>query len=168
MELVPTTDQQLRHLGRHHPQLGPYYAGVFPSDRLPSRPVRDRPQGYIVNLDTHDRPGSHWVALWTDDDRCAVMDSFGLPLHLYDPPDLFEWLSAQHECFQSNGHALQAVDSQAYGLYALMFLVHMSMGGTLDTITDTFSRHDYVKNDRRVPMGSTLSGTVLEPLLCAS
>ena len=45
---------------------------------------------------------------------------------------------------------MQAVDSQACGLYALMFLVHMSVGGTLDTFADIFSRHDFVKNDRRV------------------
>ena len=36
------------------------------------------------------------------------------------------------------------------GLYALMFLIHMSVGGTLDTFMNIFSRHDFVKNDRRV------------------
>ena len=42
------------------------------------------------------------------------------------------------------------MDSQACGLYALYFLVHMSLGGTLDSFLELFSRHDFVKNDRRV------------------
>ena len=54
MELIATSDQQLRHLGYHDPDLAPYFAGVFPSDRLPARPVEDAPRGYIVNIDTHD------------------------------------------------------------------------------------------------------------------
>ena len=151
MELIATSDRQLRHLGRLHPHLAPYFAGVFASDRLPTRPVKERPQGYIVNLDPHHRPGSHWIAIWTDEyEDCTVMDSFGIPLHLYDPPMVFDWLMEHYECFQSNGTPLQAVDSQACGLYALYFLVHMSVGGTLDSFLELFSRHDFVKNDRRV------------------
>ena len=45
---------------------------------------------------------------------------------------------------------MQAIDSQACGLYALMFLIHMSVGGTLDTFMNIFSRNDFVRNDRRV------------------
>ena len=150
MELIATSDQQLRHLGYHDPDLAPYFAGVFPSDRLPARPVDERPRGYIVNIDTHDQPGSHWVALWTHDGGCTVMDSFAIPLAMYKPHDLLNWLTHHFQGFESNGHAIQAVDSQACGLYALMFLIHMSVGGTLDTFMNIFSRHDFVKNDRRV------------------
>ena len=76
MELVATSDQQLRYLGRQEPHLSPYFAGVFASDLLPKKPVRDRPQGYIVNLDTRDQPGTHWIAVWTTPkDECWVMES---------------------------------------------------------------------------------------------
>ena len=51
MELIATSDQQLRHLGYHDPDLAPYFAGVFPSDRLPARPVDERPRAYMVNID---------------------------------------------------------------------------------------------------------------------
>lgn len=80
MEIIATSDQQLRHLGFHDPDLAPYFAGVFPSDRPPARPVDDGPRGYIVNIDTHGQPGSHWVALWTKDGGCTVMDSFAIQL----------------------------------------------------------------------------------------
>ena len=131
------------------PDLAPYFTGVFPSDRLPARPVEDRPRGYIVNIDTHDKPGSHWVAMWTHDGGCTVMDSFAIPLAMYKPHDLLDWLTHHFQGFESNGHAIQAVDSQACGLYVLMSLIHMSVGGTLDTFMNIFSRHDFV-NDRRV------------------
>ena len=49
MELIATSDQQLRHLGYHDPDLALYFAGVFPSDRLPARPIEEGPRGYIVN-----------------------------------------------------------------------------------------------------------------------
>ena len=98
MELIATSDKQLPHLGYHDPDLVPYFAGVFPSDRLPTRPEEDEPLGYIVNIDTHDQPGSHWVALWTNDGYCTVMDSFGIPLPMYKPHDLFDWLT--HHFFE--------------------------------------------------------------------
>ena len=147
MELIATSDQQLRHLGYHDPDLAPYFDGVFPSDRLRARPVEEGPRGYIVNIDTRDQPGSHWVALRTHDGGCTVMDSFAIPLPMYKPHDLLDWLTHHFQGFESNGHAIQAVDSQACSLYAPMFLIHMSVGGTLDTFMNIFSRHDFVKND---------------------
>ena len=72
------------------------------------------------------------------------MDSFAIPLAMYKPHELLDWLTHHFEGFESNGHAIQAVDSQACGLYALMFLIHMSVGGTLDTFMNIFSRHDFV------------------------
>ena len=156
MELVPTTDEQLRHLAEDDPHLGPHFAGVFPSDRLPPRPIRDRAQGYIVNVDPHDRPGSHWMALWTpgpDDDEeeetCLVMDSFGLPLWRYGAPALEDWLEKHWSTLRFNRRSLQAIDSNTCGAYALLFLVHCSLGGTLQTFQQYFSRYDFVKNDAR-------------------
>ena len=159
MELIATSDQQLRHLGYHDPDLAPYFAMVFPSDRLPARPVKEGPRGYIVNIDTHDQLGSHWVALWTHDRGCTVMDSFAIPLAMSKPHDLLDWLTHHFQGFESNGHAIQAVDIQACGLYALMFLIHMSVGGTLDTFMNIFSRHDFVKKSPGRAMVPTFSGT---------
>ena len=37
----------------------------------------------IVNTDKKGRPGKHWIVLWTRDQVCEVMDSYGLPLTIY-------------------------------------------------------------------------------------
>ena len=80
------------------------------------------------------------------------MDSFAILLPMHAPHDLLDWLTEPFEGLERNGHAMQAVDSQSCGLYALMFLVHLSVGGTLDTFMDIFSGHDFVKNDRRLAL----------------
>ena len=48
-----------------------------------------------------------------------------------------------------NTRSLQAIDSDTCGAYALLFLVHCSLGGTLQTFQQFFSHYDFVKNDAR-------------------
>ena len=43
-------------------------------------PDKNEPRGYIVNVDKHDQPGSHWIGVWTENEVCEVMDSFGLTI----------------------------------------------------------------------------------------
>ena len=151
MELVPTTTQQLDHLAKHDPNLAPFFAGVFASDKLPSHPVRNKRQGYIVNLDKSDQPGSHWIAIWTtDEDECDVMDSFGMPLEQYGVPWLEKWIETHWTYIHSSAKTLQAVDSESCGMFALWFLIYRSMEGSMEGFLNTFSAHDYVKNGRRV------------------
>ena len=80
MDFYPTSTLGLQTLARQEPTLIPYFGGVLAADQLPPHPVRSEPRGYIVNTDLHDRPGQHWIALWTQDDRFKIMDSYGLPL----------------------------------------------------------------------------------------
>ena len=49
-----------------------------------------------------------------------------------------------------NHQSFQAIDIQSCGAYVLMFLIHCSLGGSLDTFQKIFSKHDFVKNDHRV------------------
>ena len=51
------------------------FRGVYPIDLLPKRQ-----QGvYVINLDKHDEPGSHWVAVYDDGKIGEYFDSYGLP-----------------------------------------------------------------------------------------
>ena len=71
---------QLDTLANQDPYLKKVYRGSFPCDLLPRSPNKDRPMAYIVNTDPAGQPGQHWIALWTQDRVCEVMDSYGLPL----------------------------------------------------------------------------------------
>ena len=53
------------------------YRGTFPVDRLPKL---QRGQCCILNLDTSDKPGSHWVAVYKSKDLRANNSN----LHIYD------------------------------------------------------------------------------------
>ena len=63
---------------------------------------------------------------------------------------LLYWLTRHFDGWESNRHAMQAVDSQSYGLYALVFLEHTSVGGNLEILASIFSHHHFAKNERRV------------------
>ena len=66
-------------------------------------------------------PGQHWLGLWTKKGMCEVMDSYGLPLSTFDGPKLEMWLE-QWDHVKWNKQTLQALNSIAWGHYALIFL----------------------------------------------
>ena len=68
MEKVALNNLQLDHLARAHPTLCCVFYGTVPCDRLPSTLRQEGPTACIVNTDAHDKPGMHWIALWTDKD----------------------------------------------------------------------------------------------------
>jgi len=76
MEHVALNNKQLDYLARDDPPLKPYFYGTVACDRLPKTPRKNTPQGYIVNTDPHDQPGQHWLAVWTDQNVCEVLDSY--------------------------------------------------------------------------------------------
>ena len=84
MEHVALNNVQLDYLARDDPQLKPMFYGTVACDRLPKKPRKTTPQGYIVNTNPHDRPGQHWLAVWTDQNVCEVLDSYALPLETYE------------------------------------------------------------------------------------
>lgn len=50
------------------------YKGCYPSDKIPSL---KNGECCIANLDKHNQPGSHWVAVVKENDKYYVYDSFG-------------------------------------------------------------------------------------------
>ena len=77
MEQVALTNTQLD-------QLASQYGGALPCDRLPSPPPTATPRGYIVNTDPAGQPGRHWLGVWTDGNACEILDSYALPLDVYE------------------------------------------------------------------------------------
>ena len=152
MELIPLSTTELETLARDDGKLRPFFRGVFAADRLP----RAGPKGgYIVNTDPHDRPGRHWLGLWVDKNACQVMDSYGLPLRVYDDPDLHLWLS-QFATVVRGDKTLQALDSMACGHYALQYLKAQANGMDLSEFLSLWSDTDFVENDRKVGRMTTL------------
>ena len=41
----------------------------------------------MVSTDPQDQQGKHWIALWTHDNVCKILDSYALPLEEYKTTD---------------------------------------------------------------------------------
>jgi len=71
-----TTTEQLTRWMRHDPT----FVGVFPLDKIPS--LHGKSHSFIVNTQTHNLPGQHWIAVRTVFDRAWIFD----PLSSHPPP----------------------------------------------------------------------------------
>ena len=158
MEFVPFTTEQLSYLAKQDPYLAPIFEGVFAVDQLPGLPDKFQPRAYIVNTDPIDKSGTHWSGIFTKNYRCEVMDSYGLPLNWYKPPDVVEWVFENFETVSSNAKTLQEMNSQSCGQYALMYLKMKARGKSMDDFRSLFKKGDFIHNDHLV-------GEMIKPLL---
>ena len=86
-------------------------------NRLPPR----RQGAYIINMDDHDEPGSHWVAVF-DDGNTEYMDSYGQP-PLDERCQTFLGLN-----YSYNTLPLQQQFSNACGFYCIYFILQRARG----------------------------------------
>ena len=61
-------------------------------------------------------------------DQCEVFDSYGLPLHWYEPSAFVTWVFKHYQDVSSNVGQLQATDFNTCGHYALLFLFMRAKG----------------------------------------
>ena len=116
MNQVSLNNVQLDYLAYKHPTLGPLFGGMRSCDRLPNKLDFQGRRAYIVNTDPHDRPGTHWLALWTDGEDCELFDSFALPLKTYlGIQPLIDWIERHYTMCVANSDSVQAVTSQTCG-----------------------------------------------------
>ena len=105
------------------------FRGVYPIDGLPNR----EPGAYVINLDKHDEPGSHWVAVFDDGKRVEYFDSYGLP------PLISSFLG--HNAVYSSA-SLQPLYSNACGFYCVYYIIQRSLGIAMHDILLLLSRVD--------------------------
>ena len=108
--------------------------GVYAADKIPR--VLSSPAAIVSNLDTADKPGSHWIAIYIDKNGYGnYFDSYGLAP-----------LSAHHlDCLRRNcaryrwsEKQLQSFDSKVCGEYCIVFLYYMCIGGNLRSFHSLF------------------------------
>ncbi|GFU88482.1 uncharacterized protein TNCV_3354211 [Trichonephila clavipes] len=59
------------------------FLGVYPSDKIPK--VKKK-AALVVNTDPHDEEGSHWLAMYIQDEKTIeFFDSYGFPPSVYEP-----------------------------------------------------------------------------------
>ena len=118
--------------------------GVYAADHVP-KILSPTPIAIVTNLDTSNKPGSHWVAIYIDRNGYGVyFDSYGLaPISTHHLDRL------RRNCvrFQWNKKKLQSFDSKVCGEYCIMFLHHMCNGGSLRTFCRIFSSNSKINDE---------------------
>ena len=82
------------------------------------------PGSYVLNFDTSDETGSHWVGCYIDKNIVYYCDSYGFP-----PPQEFitTWFSHRLKIKYCDNH-IQDLDSTYCGFFAVCFLLYMNFG----------------------------------------
>lgn len=122
------------------------FLGCFPCDLLPSPVGLNKPSTLIVNLDPHHLKGSHWVAIYADNQQKAIyFDSLALPIK----PVIAKFFHEFNHVVK-NSHPFQSVFSNACAHYCICFVYFISTGYTfknfLDLLEHSIDSDLFVKN----------------------
>ena len=127
---------QIETLLKLEPSTKHIFRGVYPIDRLPRR----QKGAYVINLDKHNEPGSHWVAVFDDGHQVEYFDSYGIAPSITS----FVGLNAIYSSI-----TLQPLYSNACGFYCVYYIIHRAKGVAMHDILLLLSRldsHYVVKN----------------------
>ena len=116
----------------------PRFNGVYSRDNLPK--IKDG--AYVINLDEYSDIGTHWVALWVNNNNVTYFDSFGVE-HI--PKEIKTFINNKN--IKTNIFRIQAYDSIMCGYFCIGFIDFMLARKTLTEFTNLFSPNKFKKND---------------------
>ena len=116
------------------------FQGVYPSDKLPTS-VLSYPALFIANVDTSDKPGSHWVAFYfTKDREGEYFDSYGLPPSSYSRT-FTNFLNNNSNSWIFNTVTLQSINSKVCGHYCIYYALFRCRDIKMSAIVHRFSNN---------------------------
>ena len=116
------------------------FQGVYPSDKLPAS-VSSYPALFIGNVDTSEKPGSHWVAFYfTKEREGEFFDSYGLPPSSYTGTFTC-FLNDNSSSWKFNSMTLQSITSKVCGHYCLYFALFRCRNISMNSIVYRFSKN---------------------------
>ena len=122
----------------------PRFNGVYSRDNLPK--IKDG--AYVINLDEYSDIGTHWVALYVQNNNVSYFDSFGVE-HI--PKQIKAFINNNNnnnnKNITTNIFRIQAYDSIMCGYFCIGFIDFMLAGKTLTEFTNIFSPNNFKKND---------------------
>jgi len=113
------------------------FDGIFSADNL-----RENPRLLVVNTDSANRPGRHWVCMCVDEGYGEYFDSFGRP-----PTANFERYLHRHcSSWTFNSRQLQSVISRFCGYYCVYYCMLRSRDIDMPKIVRCFTADTALKN----------------------
>ena len=112
----------------------PRFNEVYSRDNLP----RIKDGAYAINLDEYSDIGTHWVALYVQNNNVTYFNSFGVE-HI--PKEIKEFVKNKN--IITNIFRIQAYDSIMCGYFCIGFIDFMLKGKTLTEYTNLFSPNNF-------------------------
>ena len=117
------------------------FIGVYPQDEVDKISVSSYPVSLIVNLDSRELPGSHWLAIGLYAKRLEIFDSLGfkffdwpgVPCHLLN---FLQKFSNGRKVYVSD--QMQSLNSNFCGFYCLFYILFRNIT-SFSTIKSLFS-----------------------------
>ena len=119
-------------------QNDPRFNGLYSWDNLP----KIKNEAYIITLDEYSDIGSHWIALYVQNNDVTFFDSFGAE-HI--PEEIRKFI--RNRSIKTNIFRIQAYDSIMCGYFCIGFIDFMLAGKTLTDFTNLFSPNNFKRND---------------------
>ena len=120
-------------------QNGSRFFGVYSRDNLPDK-IKDG--GYVINLDEYYDIGTHWIALYVNNETVTYFDSFGIE-HI--PKEVKKFIGNKN--IISNIYKIQNYDSIMCGYFCIGYIDYMFKVKKLTDYTNLFSPNNFKKND---------------------
>ena len=118
--------------------------GVYSRDSLPKTRFNNKIKdgAYVMNLYEYFDLGTHWVALYINNNNVIYFDSFGVE-HI--PKEIKEFI--RNKNIKTSIFRIKAYNSIMCGYFCIGFINFMLAGKTLTDFTNLFSPYDFDKND---------------------
>ena len=129
----------------------PHFLGCYAEDQVTFISIRSFPVFFIVNVDSSDSLGSHWIAVFLTTTTIEIFDPLGFQFHLWSrvPCKLLSFINL----YATNrklliSHQVQNTSSMFCGFYCLFFILSRPFL-SFDSVQSFFSSKLY-KNDSRL------------------
>ena len=103
-------------------RMGSFFKGVFAKDEINNTPT-EFPGAYIVNSDPRCLPGSHWLAIYNNNQGISTyFDVFGIPPQ---EEEIIEFLN-RSGTWQYSNIIYSSISANSCGHYCMSFLLEAS------------------------------------------
>ena len=136
-------DVTINYLLKRREKLSNFH-GVFGKDEIKNIKIHSLPCSFIFNEDDFAGRGTHWVAVYIDEDNTLdFYDSFGEKPKMKELKDFIKPFNLNYNKIQ-----IQSDESAACGQHCMFFLIHRSRDLSITSIINKyFNKNWKLQND---------------------
>ena len=137
------TNQYVEELGKKI--IGKHFLGTFPCD---IQPIVDKKKIFslVFNLSKHDSKGSHFIAIFADENNLLYFDPLG---HKCENADILHFMTKvrSKRKMRTKFQKIQDCNSIFCGFFCIAFLLSRHKNESLTNFFKHFSKQNLIKND---------------------